>query len=102
MDIVKLKDNEILSGINELVDKLYNDNINEYIKDRNNTDKRVIFMFIMMYFYTYIFSKEELTKNDIKVIISDLIKNKDKRLECLGIYKNVENMIQYSTQLKLK
>jgi hypothetical protein len=100
--IVKLaNDDQILPGINDLVNILYNERINDYMNSECKTadDRRVMFMFLIMYFYSYLSIPGELTsvvdvKEMLKIFLSDLIKNSDKRKKCLEMYDGFEDTIK--------
>ena len=95
-----VNDDQILSGVNDLVDILYNERINDYINNKCETsdDRRVIFMFLIMYFYSYLSIPGELKDVDmkemLKIFLSDLIKNSDKRKKCLEMYEGFEDTIK--------
>jgi hypothetical protein len=96
-----VNDAKILPGINDLVDVLYTENLNEFLDKKNETqdDRRVIMMFIMMYFYSYISVPREVknyidVKQTLKAFLSDLIRDKDKRLICVNVYKNFEDSLK--------
>lgn len=102
--ITLLHDDNILPGINELVDLLFNENINNFIdkKCESVDDRRTIFMFVMMYFYTYLSIPDNMKMNkdlkqNLKIFLSDMIHNKDKRLKCLEMYTMFENTIKSSS-----
>ena len=101
-NIIKLvNDNQILEGINDLVNVLYNERINEYINNKCETqdDRRVMFMFLIIYFYSYLSIPNELKdvvdiKEMLKIFLSDLMKNSEKRKRCLDMYEGFENTIK--------
>lgn len=104
-----INDIDILPGINDLIDVFYNDGINKYIDKKcdNTDDRRVIMMFIMMYFYSYISIPRELknyidVKQTLKVFLSELIRDKDKRLICLNVYKNFEDSLKLMNLMGFK
>ena len=100
--IVKLvNDDQILPGVNDLVNILYNERINDYMNSECKTadDRRVMFMFLIMYFYSYLSIPGELksvvdVKEMLKIFLSDLIKNGDKRKKCLEMYEGLEDTIK--------
>jgi len=101
---VLINDIEILPGINDLVNILYNENLNKYLDDKYQDDRRVLLMFLIMYFYTYLNIPKEVKENvDIKHLLkgflSELIKNKESRLECIKMFHSFENLI--TSQFKI-
>lgn len=100
-----LKNKEVYPLIDELVNSLYTSDINNLIDTKCQTidDKRVFLMFLIMYFYSYLSIpgnvKENETDTDIKhnlkLFLTDLIRNPDKRLKCLELYTTFENTIKY-------
>jgi len=101
-NIVKLvNDDQILPGVNDLVNILYNERINEYMNNKCETadDRRVMFMFLIMYFYSYLSIPRELkdivnVKDMLRTFLSDLIKNSEKRKKCLKMYEGFEDIIK--------
>jgi len=101
-NIIKLvNDDQILPGVNDLVNILYNERINEYMNNKCETadDRRVMFMFLIMYFYSYLSIPRELkdivnVKDMLKAFLSDLIKNGEKRKKCLEMYEGFEDIIK--------
>jgi hypothetical protein len=93
------KNNTVYPMIDELVDILYNDDLNNLMDTKCTTDldKKTFMMFILMYFYTYInIHKTETSKDDIKIFLSDLIKNPDKRKQVIELYSTViSNSIKF-------
>lgn len=91
--------NTVYPMIDELVDILYNDDLNNLMDTKCTTDldKKTFMMFILMYFYTYInIHKTETSKDDIKIFLSDLIKNPDKRKQVIELYSTViSNSIKF-------
>ncbi len=68
--------------IEELVDKLYNESLNELIEKNVSTpiDKKVFLMFVMMYFVVHLQLDDEPKKKEtIKEMLGDLMSNRDKR-----------------------
>lgn len=107
MDITRfnnlIRDNDIYPGIDKLVDVLFTSEINNLIdtKCETDSDKRVFLMFLIMYFYTYLNIPNVVKTSDIdikqnlKIFLTDLIKNPDKRLKCIELYKSFEDSIKY-------
>lgn len=104
-----LNDDQILPGVNDLVDMLYNEKLNNYMNSKCDTmeDRRVMFMFLIMYFYSYLSIPESMksgvdVKEMLKVFLSDLIRNGEKRKKCLEMYEGFENtikMVDFSDKL---
>lgn len=92
---------EIYPMIDELVDTLYTKELNNLIDTKCETidDRRVFLMFLIMYFYTYLSIPKDITnqynvKSELKVFLTDIIKNPDKRTKCIELYKNFENSVK--------
>lgn len=88
--------------IEDLVDTLYTTELNNLMDNKCSTeeDKRVFIMFILMYFYTYLsipleVKKNEEIKSELKLFLSDIIRNPEKRQIIIQLYKNFENSIKY-------
>jgi hypothetical protein len=103
LDINKLKQchSDIYPMINELVDSLYTSEINCLIDSKCETidDKRVFLMFIIIYFYTYLSVPKEMKdtfdmKQELKVFMTDVIRNPEKRIKMVELYRNFENSVQ--------
>lgn len=93
---------DIYPGIDDLVDVLYTDEINNLIdtKCQTSDDKRVFLMFLIMYFYNYLSIPDDIkggdydVKTSLKMFLTDLLKNPEKRTKCLEIYTSFENTIK--------
>lgn len=103
LDITKLKKShsEIYPMIDELVDSLYTTEINNLIDSKCETvdDKRVFLMFIIIYFYTYLSVPKDVKdtfnmKEELKVFMTDVIRNPEKRSKMVELYRNFENSVQ--------
>jgi len=102
MDIELKKNNMyIYPMIDELVDSLYTDEINNLIDTKCETidDKRVFLMFMIFYFYAYLSVPKELkdsfdTKKELKLFLTDIIKNPEKRHKCIELYSMFEKSIK--------
>lgn len=103
LDITKFKKShsEIYPMINELVESLYTPEINHLIDSKCDTidDKRVFLMFIIIYFYTYLSVPKEMKdtfdmKQELKVFMTDVIRNPEKRTKMVELYRNFENSVQ--------
>lgn len=104
-----VNDAQILPGINDLVNVLYTEHLNEFLDKKNETsdDRRVLLMFLIMYFYSYISIPREVknyidVKQTLKVFLSELIRDKDKRLICLNVYKNFEDSLKLMNFIEFK
>lgn len=91
---------KILPGINDLVDVLYTEHLNEFLDKKNQTseDRRVLLMFLIMYFYSYLSIPKEAkgnidVKQTLKAFLSDLISDHTKRKACLDMYQSFENTV---------
>jgi hypothetical protein len=113
---------DIFPIIDELVNSLYTDDINNLIHTKCKTidDKRVFLMFLIMYFYTYLNiydlkhtpdNTKSLTDNtthlfdntknildtnvkkELKLFLTDIIRNPNKRKLCLELYTSFEKSI---------
>jgi hypothetical protein len=104
LDIKKFRQEhpDIYPMINELVESLYTSEINNLIDTKCETvdDKRVFLMFIIMYFYTYLSVPKELKdtfdmKNELKVFMTDMIRNPEKRTKMVELYRTFESSVNY-------
>lgn len=92
---------EIFPIIDDLVNSLYTDDINNLIHTKCKTidDKRVFLMFLIMYFYTYLnvydtsYDTSHKQKKDLKIFLTDIIRNPNKRKLCLELYTSFEKSI---------
>lgn len=88
--------------MNELVDSLYTEELNALIEKACQTgvDRRTFMMFIMMYFFTYINVNTSGEGGDrkemLKVFMSDLIMNSEKRRRCVELYLSFERSVEKS------
>jgi hypothetical protein len=92
----------IFPMIDDLVNSLYTDEINNLIDTKCKTieDKRVFLMFIIMYFYTYLNISQDIKeqfniKKELKIFLTDIIKNPEKRSKCIELYTNFEQSIKF-------
>lgn len=85
--------------INELVDALYTDELNNIIDSDNvRFDKKTFLMFIIMYFVTRLYtSHEEFSKDDIKLFLTNIIRNPEKRRRCIEIFLMFEKNLNEIT-----
>jgi hypothetical protein len=96
-----VNDISILPGINDLVNVLYTEHLNEFLDKKNETsdDRRVLLMFLIMYFYSYLSIPTQIKSNvdvkqTLKAFLSDLIKDHTKRKICLDMYQSFENTVK--------
>lgn len=104
VEITKFNKNQnyIFPLIDDLVNSLYTDEINDLIDTKCKTieDKRVFFMFLIMYFYTYLNISNDIKENydvkkELKIFLTDVINNPDKRIKCIELYTNFEKSIKF-------
>jgi hypothetical protein len=74
--------------IDELVDILHNDTLNHLIDSKCTTelDKKTFMIFVITYFYTYLNIGKDVSKEDIKIFLTELIRNPEKRRQCIELY----------------
>lgn len=92
---------DIYPMIDELVNSLYKDDINNLIDTKCETvdDRRVFLMFLIIYFYTYLSVPKDVKekydmKHELKVFLTDMIKNPEKRAKCIELYTNFEKSVK--------
>lgn len=84
---------EIYPFINEMVDSFYTKECNELIEKaiESDSDKSIFMMYIMMYFGIHLKlenENDETKKHQIKLLLTDLIKDHDKRKYCIEMFQN--------------
>lgn len=84
---------KIYPFINEIVDLFYTDKCNSIIERviENDNDKSVFLMFIMMYFGIHLKldkSNDDIKKDQIKILMTELIKDPYKRQFCIEMFEN--------------
>jgi hypothetical protein len=103
LDLTKVpnSNSDIYPMIDELVNSLYKEEINNLIDTKCETvdDRRVFLMFLMMYFYTYLSIPKDVKeqfdmKNELKVFLTDMIRNPEKRSKCIELYTTFENSVK--------
>ena len=103
LDITKFNKNynTIFPMIDDLVNSLYTDEINNLIDTKCKTidDKRVFLMFLIMYFYTYLNISNDIKENfdiktELKIFLTDIIRNPEKRIKCIELYSSFEQSIK--------
>jgi hypothetical protein len=107
MDLTQIKQKTIIKNthiyplIDQLVDTLYTDEINNLINSKCQSidDRRVFLMFLVMYFYTNLSIPTEIkeqydVKNELKLFLTDIIKNPNKRHKCIELYTFFENSMR--------
>lgn len=85
--------NKIYPFINEMVDSFYTKECNELIEGAIETesDKSIFMMYIMMYFGIHLKlerENDETKKHQIKLLLTDLIRDHDKRKYCIEMFQN--------------
>lgn len=93
MDIKTRIKEKIYPFINKMVDAFYNDNTNALIEGAidNDNDKSIFLMFVMMYFGIHLkLDKEndDIKKDQIKILMTELIKDPTKRQFCIEMFEN--------------
>lgn len=100
-----LSDNKIISSsqkseiiniypfINEMVDSFYTKECNELIEGaiESESDKSIFMMYIMMYFGIHLKlerENDETKKHQIKLLLTDLIRDHEKRKYCIEMFQN--------------
>ena len=103
LNLTKFRDRhpDIYPMIDELVDSLYTPEINNLIDTKCETtdDRRVFLMFLIMYFYTYLSIPKDVKeqydmKHELKVFLTDMIRNPEKRSKCIELYTTFENSVK--------
>lgn len=98
----KKENSNVYPFINELVDSLFNDELNSII-DKNteiNSDKSVFMMFVNIYFMAYLHTQQsqndtqknvsdEERKNLLKEMLTDVIRCPEKRQVCVSLIKQI-------------
>lgn len=84
---------EIYPFINEMVDSFYTKECNELIEKaiESDSDKSIFMMYIMMYFGIHLKlenENNETKKTQIKLLLTDLIKDHEKRKYCIEMFQN--------------
>lgn len=82
----------------ELVDSLYTPELNTLI-EKNCTsilDKKTFIMFIIMYFMTFLHLKP--SKENMKIFLTDMLKNPQKRSKCIELFMSFENSVKQITE----
>lgn len=92
----KIKD--IYPFIDDMVNTLYTQESNDLIKRaiEGETDKSVFMMFIMMYFGIHLkleTQNDEVKKQQIKLLLTDLIRDPEKRKYCIEMFQNKFNNV---------
>lgn len=84
---------QIYPFINEMVDSFYTKECNELIEKaiESDSDKSIFMMYIMMYFGIHLKlenENNEAKKHKIKLLLTDLIKDHEKRKYCIEMFQN--------------
>jgi hypothetical protein len=92
---------DIYPMIDELVNSLYTTDINNNLIDTKceTVDDRRVFLMFLMYFYTYLSIPKDVKeqfdmKNELKVFLTDMIRNPEKRSKCIELYTTFENSVK--------
>lgn len=91
---------KIYPFIDDLVNALYTDELNSIIESDNvQFDKRTFLMFIIMYFGTRLYAtNENISKSDIKIFLTNMIRNPDKRIKCIELFMMFEKNLNEITE----
>ena len=100
--IVQTTKSDVYPLINEIVDELSNTDLKGVIERSCETkmDKSIFMMFVTMYFYAFL-SDTDLSKQDIKLILTDAIRDPEKRQYCLQVFFGKMNQLVKDTKQKL-
>jgi hypothetical protein len=84
---------KIYPFINDLVDTFYKEHLNTFIDKsiESEGDKSVFLMFVMMYFCIHLKLEKEnndVKKDNIKILMSDIINDPEKRRLCLELFES--------------
>jgi hypothetical protein len=79
--------------IDEMVDTFYNDQSNALIERaiESRQDKSIFMMYVMMYFGIHLKlerENDEIKKEQIKVLMTDLVRDPEKRKFCIELFEN--------------
>jgi hypothetical protein len=95
------KTNKNYPFIEKLVDSLYTKELNEIMESENvKEDKNTFMMFIAMYFSIRVHS-ESITKDDIKIFMTELVRDQSKRRKCIELFNQMSNLISPRKTLRL-
>lgn len=84
-----------LPFVDELVDALYTPELNNLINSDNvQVDKRTFLMFIIMFFSARLYSYKDVQKHELKMFITDIIKDSNKRLCYINMFLEMEKSVQ--------
>lgn len=84
---------KIYPFIDDLVDTFYKEHLNTFIDKsiESEGDKSVFLMFIMMYFCIHLKLEKDnndVKKDNIKILMSDIINDPEKRRLCLDLFES--------------
>lgn len=116
MDIVELKDKSnvekdvkyIYPFIDEMVNVFYTKECNDLIDKaiESESDKSIFMMYIMMYFGIHLkleSENDDFKKEQIKLILTDLIKDHEKRRMCISMFQSkFRNLFLEQSYKKIK
>ena len=99
MEVNKLK--KIYPFIDELVDALYNSELNELIDKHVSSeicDYKSFMLYIIMYFLMYLEMKSKYNTDELKVklkeYMTDIIQNPEKRKMCINMFLQYQQTIE--------
>jgi hypothetical protein len=101
-NIIRTTNTNVYPLINEIVDELSDTDLKAIIERSCETrmDKGIFMMFVTMYFYVFL-SDTELSKHEIKLILTDAIRDPEKRQYCLQVFFGTMNKLIEETKTKL-
>lgn len=104
--------NNVYPFINELVDSLFNNELNSIIDENTelNHDKSVFMMFVNIYFMAYLHTQsktstqnrvsDEERKKLLKEMLSDVIRCPEKRQVCVSLIKQINPLFNIDSVIK--
>lgn len=95
MSIELKKEQKLNSFIDQLVNLLHTEEMINFIDSHceDIIDKRTFLMFVLMYYFTLFSSDISISKESIKFFLEQIILDPVKRLDCIKLYKNIEDCI---------
>jgi hypothetical protein len=96
--------------IDELVDSLFNDDLNNLIEKNTeiNSDKSVFMMFVNIYFMAYLHTTQtqnrvsnEEKKHTLKKMLSEVMKNPEKRQVCVSLIKQFNPLFNIDSVISI-
>lgn len=107
-DEINLNVNQIFPFIDEMVNIFYTTECNDLIEKaiQAESDKSIFMMYIMLYFGIHLkleSENDEIKKNQIKILLTDLIKDHNKRRLCIEMFQSkFQNVFSVATSKKIK